>query len=225
MNPAAPLEVFDCSLARYATGHHCTNLREMLSALRTISDDVLEHHMIRCALEDYFELYEFPNDFARWAWTALDDHVLGEQLGLIDPYRHESFDALRTELVNLLEDRLWHSDRLTNCVPGQELHLVGSRLLAYDTGARIATPVALHEALPKLSPRSIFYHVHEARRRTDSHSDDFSLWLEGQGVQPQLVADLRSLDFYYFNLNQLREAIIEVLERYLPVESSKHLGN
>ena len=38
-------------------------------------------------LEDHFELYEFPNDLARWCWTVLGDHVLGEQLGLIDPYR------------------------------------------------------------------------------------------------------------------------------------------
>ena len=26
--------------------------------------------MMRCALEDYFELYEFPNDLARWSWEA-----------------------------------------------------------------------------------------------------------------------------------------------------------
>ena len=37
--------------------------------------------MMRCALEDHFELHEFPNDLARWCWDALGDHVLGEQLG------------------------------------------------------------------------------------------------------------------------------------------------
>ncbi len=49
--------------------------------------------MMRCALEDHFELYEFPNDLARWCWTALGDHVLGEQLGLVDPYRQPSTAA------------------------------------------------------------------------------------------------------------------------------------
>ncbi len=63
----------------------CASLRD---AVQTVSDAVLEHHMMRCVLEDHFELYEFPNDLARWCWSVLGDHVLGEQLGLVDPYQH-----------------------------------------------------------------------------------------------------------------------------------------
>ena len=96
--------------------------------------------MMRCALEDHFELHEFPNDLARWCWTVLGDNVLGEQLGLVDPYRQPSTAALRAALVNVIEDRLWGLDRVPWCRPGLELHLVESRLIAYDTGERIATP-------------------------------------------------------------------------------------
>ena len=81
-----PFEVYECSLARLATGRSCSNLRELLEAIRTVPDTVLEHHMMRCALEDHFELDEFPNEFARWCWDSLGDHLLGEQLALIDPY-------------------------------------------------------------------------------------------------------------------------------------------
>jgi len=81
-----PFAVFDCSLARCPIGQSCSNLRELLAALHSIPDNVLEHHMLRCTLEDHFELYEFPNDLARWCWDALGDHVVGEQLGLVDPY-------------------------------------------------------------------------------------------------------------------------------------------
>ena len=96
----------DCSLVRCATGRVCSNLRELLEAIRTVPDAVLEHHMMRCALEDHFELHEFPNDLARWCWTVLGDNVLGEQLGLVDPYRQPSTAALRAALVNVIEDRL-----------------------------------------------------------------------------------------------------------------------
>src|SRR5262245_62978537 len=65
---------------------------------------VLEHHMMRCALDDPFELYEFPNDLARWCWDALGDRVLAEQLGLVDPYQLDSLSALRAALVNVLEE-------------------------------------------------------------------------------------------------------------------------
>ena len=207
--------IFDCSLARRAIGQSCCNLRELLVAARDAPDAVLEHHMMRAPLEDYFELYEFPNDLARWCWDALGDHVIGEQLGLVDPYREGSLERVRMKLVELIEERLWNLDRIPWCRPGLELHLLASRLVAYDTGERVSTPIALAESLPHMSPRSLFFHVHEAHRRTHGQSDDFSLWLEQFDVSPSLVAGLRAIDFYFLNLGQLRQELIEVFQQHL----------
>ena len=212
MNDTEPFVLLDCSLARQATGRSCTNLRELQEAIHTVPDPVLEHHMMRCALDDHFDLYEFPNDLARWCWNALGDQVLAEQLGLVDPYQ-DSLAGVRASLGNAIEERLWGADRLATCRPGLELHLISSRLLAYDTGERVPTTAALAEALPRMSKRSLFYHVHEARRR--GQSDDFSTWLENREANPVLVAKLRAVDFYFLNLNQLREEFIEVFRQYL----------
>lgn len=209
MGTDKPFCLMDCSLVRCASGLACSNLRELLEAIRSVPDAVLEHHMMRCALEDHFELHEFPNDFARWCWTILGDNVLGEQLALVDPYRQPSLDDLRTSLVNVIEDRLWGSDHALWCHPGQELHLVESHLIAYDTGDRIFTPAALLDAIERMSPRSLFYHVHDARRRTAGQSDDFSLWLDECGASASLVSALRGIDFYFSNLSQLRQAFVE----------------
>ncbi|MEX2317281.1 MAG: DUF5752 family protein [Pirellulales bacterium] len=209
-----PFAVIDCSLIRFATGRICSNLRELLEGIRTVPDMVLEHHIVRCPLEDHFELYEFPNDLARWCWDALGEHVLGEQLALVDPYQARSIEALRAELINAIEERVWALDHMPMCAPGLELHWVGSQLVAYDTGDRLATPTALVEALPRMSPRSLFYHVHDARRRTDKDTDDFSNWLEEYGADATLVEKLRSIDFYFLNLNQLRARILETFSQY-----------
>jgi Family of unknown function (DUF5752) len=209
MTAPEPFAVFDCSLARFAIGRSCTNLRELLDAIRTVPDMVLEHHMMRCALDDPFELYEFPNDLARWCWEALGDRVLAEQLGLVDPYYQESLATLRATLVNAIEERLWGMEQLPACRPGLELHLVGSQLVAFDTNERLPTPAALAEALPRLSLRSFFYHVHESHRRRKDSSDDFSAWLESVGADAALVARLRMIDFYFLNLSQLRDEFIE----------------
>jgi hypothetical protein len=214
MNDGEPFAVFDCSLARYAIGRSCSNLRELLEALHIVPDMVIEHHMMRCALDDHFELYEFPNDLARWCWQALDDRVLGEQLGLVDPYAHETISSLRAVLTNTIEERLWGAERVPWCRPGFELHLVGSRLVAYDTGERLQTPAALAQALPRLSLRSLFYHMHEARRRRPDQTDDFSAWLEAYGAQ-ELAKKLRAIDFHFLNLKQVRQAITEIFEEYL----------
>ena len=207
--------LFDCNLARYAVGRSCSSLRELLDALRTAPDMVLEHHMMRCALDDPFELYEFPNDLARWCWDALGDRVLAEQLGLVDPYQHESTASLRAALINVVEERLWGMDRTTLCRPGLELHLIGSRLIAFDTGDRFPTMTAFAEALPRMSLRSLYYHFHEARRRRQGQ-DDVSDWLHGLGADPGLIARVRSIDFYFLNLQQLRVQFIDIFRTHLP---------
>jgi len=208
--------LYDCSLARRATGRVCSNLRELLEALRTVPDRVLEHHLMRCALEDYFELYEFPNDLARWCWEGLGDRLLAEQLGLVDPYRFRKIGGLRAALVNLVEDRLWGLERIPWCRSGRELHLIESRLIAYDTGERFNTPASLGEAMGRLSLRSLFYHVHEARRRTGGETDDLSLWIKDLGTAPALVARLRAIDFYFLNLTQLRHELVLAFQQHLP---------
>ena len=208
--------VFDCTLARCATGRSCSNLRELLDAVRTVPGAVLEHHMMRCALDDHFELFEFPNDLARWCWDALGDHVLAEQLGLVDPYQQASTAALRSVLADMLEEHIWKLDRVPSCRSGLDLHLISSRLLAHDTSERLTTSAALAEALPRISRRSFFFHVHEARRRTGNKTDDFSAWLEELGADAALVAKLRSIDFYFLNLKQLRREFVDAFCQHLP---------
>ena len=171
-----PFAVFDCSLARMPIGRSCSNLRELLEAIRTVPDMVIEHHMTRCALADHFDLYEFPNDLARWCWDMLGDHMLAEQLGLIDPYQHESIDSLRAELVNVIEERVWEIDRVPSCPPGLELHLVGSRLVAYDTGERLSHAHRVGRGdSPLLAPVVLLSRAHRSAADTGPFGRFFQL--------------------------------------------------
>ncbi len=215
MEYVEPFALFDCSLARQAIGSSCSNLRDLLEALRSAPDTVLEHHMMRCALDDHFELYEFPNDLARWCWDALGDRLLAEQLGLVDPYQHPSMASVRSVLVNMIEDRLWGLERVPWCRPGLELHLISSRVIAFDTGERLGTLAAFAQALPGMSVRSLYFHIHESRRRRREGADDFSTWLELIGADAALVNRLRAVDFYFLNLNQLRQEFIDAFRDHL----------
>ena len=104
--------------------------------------------MLRCALDDHFELYEFPNDLARWCWETLGDRLLGEQIAIIDPRRCGSLNNLRRSIIDVIEERLWSVDRVPWCRPGLELHLIESRLIAFDTGERVNHPAAWRTQLP-----------------------------------------------------------------------------
>jgi hypothetical protein len=215
MNMPEPFAIFDCSLVRCPIGRSCANLRELRDALQTVPDAVLEHHMMRCVLEDHFAMHEFPNDLARWCWSALGDQVLAEHLGVVDPYHHTAVGDLRARLMEVIEDRLWELDRIPWCRPGLELHLIQSRLVIYDTCERAPTPMALFEAIERVSSRSLFYHVHEARRRSGGRTDDFSQWLENWGADAALVECIRKIDFYFLNLGQLREELRTTFRTHL----------
>lgn len=215
METTEPFAVLDCSLVRCPTGRACFNLRELRDAFQTVSEGVIEHHMMRCTLDDHFSLYEFPNDIARWCWSALGDQSLAEKLGVLDPYRHADLASLRADILDAIEGRLWELDRVPWCRPGLELHLIESRLVTYDTGERASTPASLVEAIERMSTRSLFYHVHEARRRSSGRSDDFSQWLEDREADPELVRRLRGIDFYFLNLQQLRDELLAVFRECL----------
>lgn len=218
---AEDFALYECSLVRLATGRTLVNLREALEALRSASAAVLEHHMMRCALEDHFELYEFPNDLARWCWDSLGERDLAEELALVNPYAFSGLEELRRELVEMLEGHLWGSTRATLCRPGMELSLVESRLITFDTNERYGTLAALAQGVQNMSRRSLYYHFHEAYRRHGG--DDFSDWLERKGGYGSLVATLRQLDFYSLSLTQLRETVIAAMRDHL-VEPQAVLG-
>lgn len=223
MDAPEPFTIMDCSLVRCPTGWACTNLRELRDAIQEVPDEVIEHHMLRCVLEDHFALYEFPNDLARWCWSALGDQILAEHLGVVDPYQMAGISTLREKLLDYIDERLWALERVPWCRPGLELHLIRSRLVTYDTGERITTPAALVEAIERMSSRSLFYHVHEARRRSGGRTDDFSQWLEDLGVDREVIRRLRAIDFYFLNLNQLREELLGVFHECL-MDSMAKMG-
>ena len=213
--PNEPFVVYDCSLVMRATGQWVSNLRELLVAVQQMDSLVLQHHMTRCHLGDWFMLEEFPNDFARWCWRDLEDRAAGERLALVDPYRHLSHDALRKEIIEVLEDRLWAIGQAApSCPAGMEFHLVGSQLVAYETGVRLETMAALAENLPQMSLRSLYYHVHDARRRRGGENNDFSAWLESTAADERLVQNIREIDFYFMNLQQLRAALMGAFQTH-----------
>jgi hypothetical protein len=45
----------------------------------------------------------FPNDFATWAAIQVRDRVLGEKLGILDPYDFEDLKSLWEKIINIIE--------------------------------------------------------------------------------------------------------------------------
>ena len=141
--------VMDCSLVRCATGRVCSNLRELLEAVRTRAGrgPGASHDALRPG--GPFRTARVSQRLGPLVLDGPGRQRAGRTTGPGRPLPAAVDRGPAAALVNMIEDRLWGLDRVPWCRPGLELHLVESRLIAYDTGERIATPAALLEAIER----------------------------------------------------------------------------
>jgi hypothetical protein len=205
----------DCTLAAIATGQNAQNLREFRNRMREVNLDSVYYHFWGGLLRPRFDDPQYHNDFAIWARYGLQDAVLAERLGIIDPNIFQGLESLRQELVELIEQRLDEVEWVPWAKAGNQFNFVRSQVVVFDTNARIRTPRALSEALPGMSVGSIFFHFIDARRRSSNNMDDFRNWLtQNFSGYEELNRRLAQVDPFFSSLIELRGRLKEVFWGY-----------
>ncbi len=209
----------DCALIAISTGEKAQNLRELSNILKTTHAGCLYFHFWGGRLRPDYDDPEYQNDFAIWASRYLRNPKLAEQLSLIDPNRFKSIDALRQEVVEIIEERLYESEHVPWVKTGQEFHFRRSQIVIFDTGVWVKQPEEFIDKIPKMSLGSIFYHFIDSRRRTAESKNDFSIWLAAEYGEKyaQLIYQLDNIDPYFTTLSELRRNINEVFQKYISV--------
>ena len=86
-------EVKDCALLTRMSGlPPAFNLRELRTPSRC-GENVLFHHFCETTLRGSFDNPDYRNDFAVWSKLYLEDRVLAERLGIMDPYAFPSLGS------------------------------------------------------------------------------------------------------------------------------------
>lgn len=211
-----PFIVRDCTLLLKTSGiPPALNLRELRDRLSVCSTNVLYHHFSETSLRPSFDDPEYHNDFALWTRQQLGDRVLAERLGMVNPFSFLSLDDLRTDVLDLLDERLSEVPVVTSVLLGHEFYFMESTMLIFDTGETVARPEDLHQAVARMTNGSIFFHFLEARRRPPYGDDDFTAWLRdfgGAEWTPVLEA-LKSIDIFFSTLAELRVELARALRR------------
>lgn len=205
--------VRDCTLiTRMAGVPTAMNLRELQERVSICPEECLFHHFCETVIRPTFDDPEFHNDIALWARRNLRDRVLAERLGIINPYKMENFEQLRTTLVDLLEERLSEVAYIPWAPKGQDFQFMQAATVVFNTGIVLEEPNDLAHRLPNMSLSSVYYHFVEARRRTVDGSDDFSVWLKGfDGKVEPLLRALSGVDFYFMSLQELKQTLIDTV--------------
>ena len=211
MPERAPFAVKDCALVVLATGVHAQSLQGLYEGLLAVPTDSIYHHFWGGLLRPRFDDPEFNNDFAAWVRHALHDLPLAERLAVIDPADFMDTEALRQEVLEVVEQRLDEINEPLWAPRDQRFHFMRGQLVVFDTGIRISDPRELVDLLPRLSLGSMYYHVIDARSRPLHGVDDFRTWIDGH---EGLGAALGQIDPYFTSLKDLREQYAQVVADY-----------
>jgi len=206
-----PFAVRDCALVVLATNVSAADLRELRDGLLRVEQTSLYHHFWGRLLQPQFDEPEFNNDFASWVFHGLNDLVLAERLSAVDPAEHQSFEDLRSVLVDLIEMRLDEREPVSWNQAQEPFHFTDSQMVVFDARLSANSPAELGHLLPKLGLGSIFYHFIDARLRPPVAQDDFSAWLGQYGQEyTTLSSAIREVDPYFSSLVRTQHVLSEI---------------
>jgi hypothetical protein len=209
---STPFRFVDYEGLVVASGTMARNLRELLEVVSRAPAEVIHHHLYRSALSHRYGTWDYPNDFAAWAATALGDPALAEKISSLDPFRRGAIEEARTAIVELVEEHLETVATVPWARPGFEFHFSSGTYFALPGHREAWTLAELRSGIAEIPLSSLYYHFHEARLRGEDDEDDFSRWLIDELDREDLARRLHRIDFYLFSLEEMRQRVVAVLD-------------
>ena len=215
-----PFSFTGCWELREMVGRSARDEQQLLEAIEEIPLDSLSFHTHSFFLRHIYIAGPYPNDFATWAAIQVRDRVLGEKLGILDPYDFENLEALRSEIVNIIDEHLSQLQIIPRVIYGEPFHFMQSRIIEVPTGLEARSLAEFRKILATVNASAVYYHNFEAILRLGRRMGDFALWIEEQLDLPELAQKISRVDFYMTSLESVRQQIInhcdEVLEKESP---------
>ncbi|MDX9740721.1 MAG: DUF5752 family protein [Gammaproteobacteria bacterium] len=210
---ATPFKIKDCALVAMATGRRARLMPEFRREIATVPVQSIYHHFWGGLLQPRFEEREYNNDFAAWMRHSMHDAVLAERLAALDPTSCPELEALRREMLELIDNRLDEVEYLSWARASIQFEFLSSQIVIFDTGRTVSHPAELAENIGHLSTSSIFYHFIDARRRVPEGNNDFTLWMQsfGRDFEP-LCASLTGVDPYFGSITELRQKLATIFQ-------------
>lgn len=210
-----PFRFIGCSELRELLGKEAENEKRLVELLEEVPLDSIYFHTHSYFLRHSHLERVFPNDFAQWVAMEVRDHVLGERLAVVDPFEFRGLDALREELVSIIDDHLSRTPIVPRVIFGTPFHFNQSRILEVPTGLEVWTLQEFFSALSEVEVSAIYFHMFEARQRLKREESDFSAWIRQSLGLHDLADKLRTINPYLGSLERVRSALLVACDQYL----------
>ena len=213
----APFRFYTSLVLPESTGLRASTLPTLAKLLRTVPASSVYHHTHYFLLQHHYLRPEPANDFAYWVTEVLGEARLGEWLASIDTMAYASLEALREVLARTIETYLDEcpQSRLRFVSEGEEFFFLKAVHVIIPTPDTAATLLEFAQALERVSPSSLYFHMFEARLRLGQPTNDFATWFGDQLGLKELAAQVTQLDPYAHTLETLRATLLALLRQHL----------
>src|SRR5262249_45990036 len=184
-----PFVFHGCLAVRELVGPEAWDVRGLLEGIGQVSDEMLFTHTAGTMPRRPVQGDAWPNDFALWGATGLGDHALAARPAMADVFDAGSLDALRANLVAVLEDHL-HRGAVAAARAIEPFVFLRSHVVPVPLGVTASTLREFHDGLALVDASALFYHVVEVRYRLGRDRGDFAEGAEDGLGRTDLAARL-----------------------------------
>lgn len=189
-----------------ATGRSARDLSELRAGIAELPESVIYRHTYHFLAEHEALVPEPTNDFSLWVSEALGEEALAERLAAVDTLAFSSVEALRVELLRVIDASPANSAG-RSAPSGEEFYFQSTKRFSVSTGVEARTLEEFAEGLRKVGPSSIYLHLFEAKLRPPLGVNDFSLWLERELGETGLAREVADIGLYHATLSGVRDKI------------------
>ena len=219
-----PFRFVSCMELREVLGKRAMDEHRLLELIEEVPTDSIYYHTHSYFLRHAYTQQLYSNDFATWVVLYAQDRVLGERLGVLDPFDFSDIEQLRDEIVRIMADHLNHSSVVPRCVVSEPFEFIRSHIIEIPLGLEAKTLSEFHDALAEVEVGAVYNHVCEARMRKRLLSVDFACWLsseEGLGLQ-DLALDVERVGRLGLSLEGMRNKILRLCDQELARQRGLH---
>lgn len=205
---------------REVLGKRAMDEQRLLEIIEEVPEDSIYYHTHSYYLRHAYTQGLFPNDFATWVALHAQDRMLGERLGMLDPFEFDSIEQVRGEILSIMEEHLSHMKTVPRSTTGEPFEFVRSRVIDADLELEVRTLQEFREAMACVDVGAIYNHVCEARLRKGRLQGDFAGWLaaeDGLGL-PELAEQVGKVGRLGLSLEGIRKRIIGLCDRALATQ-------
>ncbi len=224
MATVAPFVFFGCIELREILGLRARDERELMELLERAPLGSLYYHTYSVFLRDHQLTGAYPNDFANWVAFQVRDQVLAERLAVVDPFSIAGLEALREELVSIVDHHIATLHPVPRVVFGDPFFFVQSHVIEVPTGLEARTLGEFRRCLAEVDASSIYFHALESRVRRGHPRGDFAQWIERELGLPSLAEEIARLNPYLGGLEGIRPRMLGLLDAVLGGEGPRRAG-